>query len=225
MDVSNAPPPNRATCADVPRKLEDSALRERGHGRAPEVAFARVLAGRTRPGRTTTTVPSAKPSSSLAPRTTASRREHAGEVRDAEERARARPEEDPERDARKAARGADADMLDSAARHLAQLAPPPCAAFPPPPAVSVDAPSRARSLEELLPELVRRVAWAGDGKRGSVRLELGAGAYAGASVIVHADGGRVRVELGGLPDATLAPLRARIGERLRGHGLDVESVT
>ena len=79
--------------------------------------------------------------------------------------------------------------------------------------------------EELIPALVRRIAWAGDRHHGTVRLELGAGAYAGTTVIVHADGGRVRVELGGSEGPDLDRLRARLDARLRGHGLDVESVT
>jgi hypothetical protein len=77
------------------------------------------------------------------------------------------------------------------------------------------------SMEELLPQLVRRIAWAGDRRRGSVQLELGA-AHAGTVVTVHADDGRVRVEVGG-PDAD--GLRERIGERLRARGIDLESLT
>ena len=84
---------------------------------------------------------------------------------------------------------------------------------------------RARSLEELLPALVRRIAWAGDRHKGTVRLELGAGVHAGTTVTVHADGGRVRVELGGAEGPDLDGLRARIDARLRGHGFDVESVS
>jgi hypothetical protein len=84
---------------------------------------------------------------------------------------------------------------------------------------------RARSLEELLPALVRKIAWAGDRNKGTVRLELGAGAYAGTTVTVHADGGRVRVELGGSEGPDLDRLRTRLDARLRGHGLDVDSVT
>ncbi|GAC1532303.1 MAG: hypothetical protein NVS3B10_27340 [Polyangiales bacterium] len=84
---------------------------------------------------------------------------------------------------------------------------------------------RARSLEELLPALVRRIAWAGDRNKGTVQLELGAGSYAGTTVTVHADGGRVRVEIAGTEGPDLDRLRARLETRLRGHGLDVESVT
>ncbi len=123
----------------------------------------------------------------------------------------------------------DTDWLDPAARHAAQLAPPGVALAP----ASTEAMNaaqatesvRARSLEELLPALVRKIAWAGDRNKGTVRLELGAGAYAGTTVTVHADGGRVRVELGGSEGPDLDRLRTRLDARLRGHGLDVESVT
>lgn len=71
--------------------------------------------------------------------------------------------------------------------------------------------------------LVRRIAWSGDRHRGTVRLEIGAGAYEGATLIVHADAGRVRVEVSGAGD--LDGLRRNLDARLRRHGLDVESVT
>ncbi|MDB4936095.1 MAG: hypothetical protein JWP87_3067 [Labilithrix sp.] len=124
------------------------------------------------------------------------------------------------------ARGGESpvDWLDPAARHVAQLAPPVGIV-----AESIDARAteavRGRSLEELLPVLVKRIAWAGDRNKGTVRLELGAGAYAGTTVVVHADGARVRVELAGSEGPELDRLRARLDARLRGHGLDVESVT
>lgn len=118
------------------------------------------------------------------------------------------------------------DWLDPSARHAALLAPP---GLTPGSIEAVNAhasePLRARSLEELLPALVKRIAWAGDRNKGTVRLELGAGAYAGTTVTVHAEGGRVRVELGGNEGPELDRLRARLDTRLRGHGLDVESVT
>ena len=77
-------------------------------------------------------------------------------------------------------------------------------------------------MEELLPQLVKRIAWAGDRRRGSVQLELGAGRHAGTVVTVHADDGRVRVELDG---ANADELRSKIRARLERQGLAVESVT
>ena len=75
-------------------------------------------------------------------------------------------------------------------------------------------------MEELLPQLVRRIAWAGDRRRGTVQLELGAGPHAGTTITVHAEEGRVRVELEG----PAGELRERILARLARHGLDVECV-
>jgi hypothetical protein len=129
-------------------------------------------------------------------------------------------------DGAKAGGGEESEWLDPSARQVAQLAPPGTLGNP----VDVTRaqgtePVRARSLEELLPALVRRIAWAGDRHKGTVRLELGAGAYAGTIVVVHAEGGRVRVELGGSEGPELDRLRARLDARLRGQGLDVESVT
>jgi hypothetical protein len=118
------------------------------------------------------------------------------------------------------------DLLDPAARNPA-LVPSPVAS-PAEAQAGVEAP-RARasmaSMEELLPALVRRIAWAGDRHRASVRLELGAGAWSGTTLLVHADGGRVRVEVHGASGAHGDELRRRLDARLRGHGLDVESVT
>ena len=117
------------------------------------------------------------------------------------------------------------DALDPSARHAAHLAPPITSALAPAMSATASEPLRARSLEELLPALVRRIAWAGDRHKGTVRLELGAGVHAGTTVTVHADGGRVRVELGGAEGPDLDRLRTRLDARLRAHGLDVESVT
>ena len=129
-----------------------------------------------------------------------------------------------ERDARDE-REKDVDPLDPANRRLAQLAPPHARIDAPATPARVAEPGgevapRARvSLEELLPQLVRRIAWAGDRRRGSVQLELGAGRHAGTVVTVHADDGRVRVEVQGSDE-----LRERIGARLASRGVDVESV-
>jgi len=123
-------------------------------------------------------------------------------------------------------RDARPDPLDPATRHAAQLLPP---LLPPAPSTTVAPPAttdvHARaSLEAILPELVRRIAWAGDGRRGSVRLELGGGALAGGTVMVHADGGRVRVELDAPAGVDVDAWRGRLHERLARRGVDVEEV-
>jgi hypothetical protein len=118
------------------------------------------------------------------------------------------------------------DDLDPMARRAAQLAPPvqlgPPIAVEQPSAI-VDTQARV-SLEEILPALVRKIAWAGDGKRGSVRIELGAGELAGSTLLVHADDGKVRVELSVPPGVDSNAWRDRIHEKLTARGLDVESV-
>jgi hypothetical protein len=83
------------------------------------------------------------------------------------------------------------------------------------------------SLEELLPELVRKIGWSGDAHRGVVRLEVGAGALAGATLLVQAEGGRVHVTLHAAPgaaDADAESWRERIEARLSARGLDVGAV-
>jgi hypothetical protein len=80
------------------------------------------------------------------------------------------------------------------------------------------------SLEELLPVLVRKIAWSADARRGSLRLEFGAGALSGATLLVHADAGRVRVQLSGAAGADLSAWCERIAARLGSHGIEVVSV-
>jgi hypothetical protein len=130
---------------------------------------------------------------------------------------------------------ADADELDAAARQLAHLAPPALGletpiqplttTLPTPvaPAPSVPTgPGPSLSLEELLPALVRKIAWSGDARRGTVRIELGAGALAGATLLVASDGGRVQVTLSAGSDVELEPWRDRIAARLADRGLDAD---
>lgn len=115
------------------------------------------------------------------------------------------------------------DPLDPQLRSSAQLAPPPAIAASVDPATNGEAvTSRARvSMEELLPLVVRRIAWGGDKTKAAVHVELGTGSFAGTTVTVHAEGRRVRLELGGAGD--LDALRARLESRLRAAGIDVEA--
>jgi hypothetical protein len=137
-----------------------------------------------------------------------------------------------------AALGLGDDPLDPFARHRASLAPPeaiflrptlvvapfaetPTAAAPP------EAPAlraAAASLEELLPALVRRVAWSGDGRSGAVRLELGSGQLAGATLLVQADGGRVRVRLELPVGVDAAGWERRIRQRLQERSIATDAV-
>jgi len=101
--------------------------------------------------------------------------------------------------------------VDPALVQAAHLAPPQTTAVPQP-ALGVRV-----SVEDLLPALVRKVAWSGDGRRGTVRLELGSG----AEVVVASDEGRVTVHLRAPPGVDLDGWRARLGARLAARGLDV----
>jgi hypothetical protein len=110
------------------------------------------------------------------------------------------------------------DPLDPETRRCAQMAPPTFVPTPAPAAAPADteiAPRTRVSMEELLPQLVKRIAWAGDKRRGSVQMELGAGPHAGTVITVHAVDGRVRVELAGDDNGAL---RRRLEEK----GFDVE---
>ena len=80
------------------------------------------------------------------------------------------------------------------------------------------------TLELLLHRLVRRVAWAGDGRAGTMRLELGAGELEGTTVVVHADGRELRVEVELSPGLDQRAWRARIAERLNASGLHVREL-
>jgi hypothetical protein len=85
---------------------------------------------------------------------------------------------------------------------------------------AVSATSRV-SLERLLPQLVRRIAWSGDAHRGTARLEFGQGQLEGATLIVHSDRGAVSVQLEVPPGVDGAEWKARIGKRLDARGLHI----
>lgn len=128
----------------------------------------------------------------------------------------------------------DDDVLDPLHRRRAAFGPPEgCALFPPalahlPPASPTNAvgtPSAAAlTLEQLIPALVRRVAWAGDRHRGSVHLELGAGELVGTTLIVHAEAGTVRVNMVTPNGVDTALWQERISRRLALRGIPTESV-
>lgn len=135
-------------------------------------------------------------------------------VRTAETTVRS-PERDPEVKAKvkEDPKTRDHDLLDPTARITAHLAPPVVSPSSTPAAETV---TRSRvSLEELIPQVLKRIAWGGDRTKGSVHLEL----TSGEKVTVHAEGRRVRLEVEGNAD-----LERRIGSRLRAAGIEVESV-
>ncbi len=117
-----------------------------------------------------------------------------------------------------------ATNLDPMTRQAAQLAPPTPAAPTNEVAVGAAQTNARVSLEDLVPELVKRIAWSGDARRGTVRMELGSGELAGSTVMVSADNGRVTVHVHTPPGTDADAWRARIANRLEARGLSVDSV-
>jgi hypothetical protein len=74
-------------------------------------------------------------------------------------------------------------------------------------------------LQQLLSGMARRVAWGGDRRKGSARIELSEGALAGATLVVHTEQRSVSVEIE-LPGGARASngLEQRLLERLEGRG-------
>ena len=73
-------------------------------------------------------------------------------------------------------------------------------------------------------KLVRRIAWSGNARNGSARLELGAGVLEGATLTIHADDGVVRVAVDLPPGVDRAAWKERISGRLGARGLQVEAI-
>ena len=73
-------------------------------------------------------------------------------------------------------------------------------------------------LQNLLSGLARRVAWGGDRRKGTARIELSEGALAGATLVVHAEQRTVTVELELPAGAGTHGWEARLTERLEARG-------
>ncbi len=69
---------------------------------------------------------------------------------------------------------------------------------------------------------VRRVALGGDGRRGAARIEIGAGRFSGAELVVVAEPGHVAVELSLPSSAASHGLAERLKTRLEGRGYGAE---
>lgn len=91
--------------------------------------------------------------------------------------------------------------------------------------VEPSAAGRAREpeLSELVEGWVRRLAVGGDQRRSVARLDIGHGAYAGAELIIAAEGGAIQVELTLPEGAPASGLSERLTSRLtaRGYTADV----
>ncbi len=105
------------------------------------------------------------------------------------------------------------------------FAPPTLATMAAPSSDTTETQRSAATLEDMFPELVRRIAWSGDKRKGAVRLEVGTGALEGAALLIQGDDtGKVQVHMqvpaGVDPDA----LRARIASGLQARGLAVDEI-
>ncbi len=117
--------------------------------------------------------------------------------------------------------------LDPVARALAHGNPFPMGQIAPQPGpvpTSASHGCAVASVERVFAELVRRVAWSGDGRRGSVRIEIGAGSLAGAVLLVQADSGAVEVSIQLPSGSDPGVWRNRIAKRLEKRGLQVSSL-
>ncbi|MFO0680231.1 MAG: hypothetical protein U0169_27155 [Polyangiaceae bacterium] len=78
------------------------------------------------------------------------------------------------------------------------------------------------SLETLLPEFVRRIAWSGDRSRGAMDVELGRGVLAGARLVLTAEGSVAKARLEAPPGVDAEAWAARLRARFSARGLDVD---
>jgi hypothetical protein len=88
--------------------------------------------------------------------------------------------------------------------------------------VLASSPAAAVQVAELVERWVRRVSLGGDPRRGVARLEIGEGRYAGAELLVSAEGGRVSVQLTLAEAPRDAGLSQRLTTRLAQRGLSAE---
>lgn len=77
-------------------------------------------------------------------------------------------------------------------------------------------------LSELVEGWVRRVALGGDQRRAVARLDIGHGQYAGAELVITAQGSRVSIELTLPEGAAAAGLSERLCSRLTARGYAAE---
>jgi hypothetical protein len=78
--------------------------------------------------------------------------------------------------------------------------------------------------EVLLDRVVKRLSWGGSGKRGTARIELGAGSLAGATLLLQAEGRELTLEVEGASPEAVRDFAARLGERLDAKGIVLAEV-
>jgi hypothetical protein len=82
----------------------------------------------------------------------------------------------------------------------------------------------AGSIETLLPEFVRRIAWSSDRRNGAVDLELGKGALEGARLLLTTAGTSVRARLEAPPGVDGDAWAERIRNRFHARGIALEAI-
>jgi hypothetical protein len=98
---------------------------------------------------------------------------------------------------------------------------PPADARAAPPLVGAPPPSFA----EVWGRLVRRFAWGGDGRRTTARIEIGDGAWSGATIVVTAAAREVAVHVEVPTGLAAGAWCERLIERLRERGLELSELT
>lgn len=106
------------------------------------------------------------------------------------------------------------EPLDPLARTLAV---PFARAVEPPPAPR-QGPGVALPDTVLLEQLVKRLSFGGNGRRGAARIELCAGSLAGATLVVHAEGRELTLQIDGADPIQARAFSERIGRRLTEKG-------
>lgn len=77
-------------------------------------------------------------------------------------------------------------------------------------------------VDQLVDRLLRRIALGGSRHRGTAFLEIGAGGLQGATVAIHAEGGRLSIEVDAPDNESSRRWRSALEERLRERGLEAE---
>ena len=113
--------------------------------------------------------------------------------------------------------------LDPIVRQAAQLAPPQTMAMHTEPERAPMARAQL-SLEDLVPQLVKKIAWSGDVHHGTVHMELGAGELAGSSLTVTANDGRISVQLRAPAGTDVVRWKERLASRLGARGLSIDTL-
>jgi hypothetical protein len=85
-------------------------------------------------------------------------------------------------------------------------------------------PRSPATIDPLVSELLRSIAWGGDRRRGTARIELGSGRYGGTALKVEVVGERLQIDLDAPPGVDASELGARLSERFAARGLLVDSL-